>query len=68
MHHGELLVLEIGLLDQGGLQNVEDHAKAIDMVQEQGKLFEKGVITRTVPKADYTKVLMERIMEMTGGK
>ena len=36
--------------------------------KEQGKLFEKGVITGTVKKEDYTKVLMERIMEMTGGK
>lgn len=36
--------------------------------REQGKLFEKGIITATVRKEDYTKVLMERIMEMTGGK
>lgn len=36
--------------------------------REHGKLFEKGVITRTVRKDDYTKVLLERIMEMTGGK
>jgi len=34
--------------------------------REQGKLFEKGVITETVAKADYTKVLMERILEMAG--
>ncbi|MBE6037645.1 MAG: flavodoxin-dependent (E)-4-hydroxy-3-methylbut-2-enyl-diphosphate synthase [Anaerofustis stercorihominis] len=36
--------------------------------REQGKLFEKGQVVATVKKADYTKVLLERINELAGEK